>query len=89
MYFTVLFRLGDGAQETLDRWNRIKAAASRTIQAFGGTISHQHGVGLDHRPYLEAEKQPLGMELLSGMAAALDPKYIMNPGKLFGDRHGR
>jgi len=48
----------------------------------GGTISHQHGVGLDHKPYLEAEKGTLGLEVLRQAAAALDPQGIMNPGKL-------
>ena len=34
------------------------------IVAHGGTISHQHGVGVDHAPYLEAEKGPLGLDLI-------------------------
>jgi alkyldihydroxyacetonephosphate synthase len=60
----------------------LKGAASRAIVRHGGTISHQHGVGLDHRPYLEAEKGPLGMASLRALCAGFDPDGLMNPGKL-------
>uniref|UniRef100_UPI002618B14B FAD-linked oxidase C-terminal domain-containing protein n=1 Tax=Thermoflexus sp. TaxID=1969742 RepID=UPI002618B14B len=52
------------------------------ILRLGGTISHQHGVGVDHLPYLEAEKGPLGLAILRAMLRAVDPEEIMNPGKL-------
>jgi alkyldihydroxyacetonephosphate synthase len=48
----------------------------------GATISHQHGVGLDHRPFLEPEKSPLGLDLIRRMTTELDPDRILNPGKL-------
>jgi len=48
-----------------------------------------NGWGLDHRPYLEKEKQPLGMDLLRSILSSLDPKGIMNPGKLIGKGHDR
>ena len=47
--------------ETLARWRSIKDAASATIVELGGTISHQHGVGRDHRAWLPAEKGDLGI----------------------------
>ena len=56
---------------------------SQAIVVGGGTISHQHGVGVDHAPYLEAEKGELGMSVLRAMARELDPAGMMNPGKLF------
>jgi alkyldihydroxyacetonephosphate synthase len=52
------------------------------IVKHGGTISHQHGVGVDHTPYLAAEKGKLGMELIQTICSSLDPDGIMNPGKL-------
>jgi alkyldihydroxyacetonephosphate synthase len=52
------------------------------IVAHGGTISHQHGVGLDHAPYLEAEKGPLGMRALETVLKTFDPQNLLNPGKL-------
>ena len=50
--------------------------------ANGGTISHQHGVGLDHAPYLEAEKGPLGLSAMRSLFRHFDPEGMMNPGKL-------
>lgn len=81
VYATCLFRVTT-AQETLERWQALKGAASRAIVASGGTISHQHGVGTDHREYLEAEKGPLGIEALRALAHVFDPAGIMNPGKM-------
>jgi len=82
VYSTFLFRLGLDAKETERRWQALKAAACQAIMAHGGTISHQHGVGSDHRPYLAAEKGTLGMAALRGFLAACDPEGLLNPGKL-------
>ena len=82
IYTTFAFRLGGTADETLERWRRCKDAACAAIVANGGTISHQHGVGLDHREHLPAEKGELGMNLLRSMAESVDPDRRMNPGKL-------
>jgi alkyldihydroxyacetonephosphate synthase len=85
IYITYVFRLARDPQETLDRWHLLKDAASQAVVDSGGTISHQHGVGLDHRPYLPAEKGSLGMAVLSQVARTFDPAGIMNPGKLLQD----
>jgi alkyldihydroxyacetonephosphate synthase len=82
VYVTYLFRLADDPDETLERWQALKNAASDAIVAGGGTISHQHGVGRDHRPYLAAEKGELGMAMLGDLARRLDPDGRMNPGVL-------
>lgn len=82
IYTTYLFRLATDPDETLHRWQLLKTAASRAIVACGGTISHQHGVGLDHKPYLPAEKGELGMVAISALCKLFDPAGIMNPGKL-------
>jgi alkyldihydroxyacetonephosphate synthase len=84
LYTTYLFRLADDPEENLHRWRRLKEAASSAIVACGGTISHQHGVGTDHAPYLRAEKGPLGMAVLGDLCRSFDPSGIMNPGKLTG-----
>lgn len=83
IYVTYLFRRAGSPDETLARWSAMKAAASQVIVAQHGTISHQHGVGLDHTVYLQAEKGSLGMEMLRQVARSLDPDGMMNPGKLF------
>ncbi len=82
VYTTFLFRLGRDADETLQRWQALKTAASQAIVAHGGTISHQHGVGSDHQPYLAAEKGELGMAALRQFVATCDPSGLLNPGKL-------
>jgi alkyldihydroxyacetonephosphate synthase len=83
VYTTFVYRLAADPDVNLERWRRLKAAASQAIVAGGGTISHQHGVGSDHAGYLETEKGPLGMALLRAGARELDPEGTMNPGKLF------
>jgi len=82
MYTTYLFRLAPDPEETLHRWQGMKAAACQAIVTHGGTISHQHGVGLDHAPYLEAEKGELGMGAVRSLCTTFDPEKMMNPGKL-------
>ena len=82
IYTTFLFRLGADATETYDRWHALKTAASRAIVAHGGTISHQHGVGTDHGPYLAAEKGSLGVAALRRAVTTFDPDGLLNPGKL-------
>jgi alkyldihydroxyacetonephosphate synthase len=82
VYTTFLFRLADNASETLARWQAMKSAASQTILSLGGTISHQHGVGIDHEPYLLDEKGPLGIKAIRCVCEQFDPKGMMNPGKL-------
>jgi alkyldihydroxyacetonephosphate synthase len=83
VYTTFLFRRAQDPVLLLERWQAMKRAASLTIQRNGGTISHQHGVGEDHAPYLLAEKGPLGMQAIRNACAAFDPDGMMNPGKLF------
>ncbi len=82
LYSTYLFRLPGDPDLALERWRLLKAAASRAIVSHGATITHHHGVGLDHRPYLAAEKGELGVAALRDLAARFDPLGIMNPGKL-------
>jgi alkyldihydroxyacetonephosphate synthase len=82
IYTTYLYRIATDPDETLQRWKVLKTAAMRAILAHGGTISHQHGVGEDHIPYLSSEKGPLGMAALSDLCTRFDPTGIMNPGKL-------
>lgn len=83
IYTTYLFRRGADPDRLLDLWGSMKGAASRQIQRLGGTISHQHGVGIDHKGYLPAEKGSLGMEAIRNLAGVFDPERLLNPGKLF------
>ena len=79
LYFTFLARQEEDA---LGQWRAAKTAASEAIVAGGGTITHHHAIGRDHRPWMEAEVGELGLELLRAAKERLDPAGIMNPGKL-------
>jgi alkyldihydroxyacetonephosphate synthase len=79
LYFTI------GAAQLDDpiaQWREAKRAASDAILEAGGTITHHHGVGVDHRDHFAREVGPLGVDALRAVKAALDPVGIMNPGVL-------
>ncbi len=79
LYFTVVAgQRGDVAQQ----WHAAKVAACDAIMASGGTITHHHAVGADHRPWMAAEIGDLGVEVLRAVKKTLDPVGILNPGKL-------
>ena len=82
LYFTVLARPGD---DRAARWRAAKSAACAEILDNGGTITHHHAVGTDHRPYMEREVGRGGVAALAALAARCDPSGIMNPGKLIPD----
>ncbi|MEH6584300.1 MAG: FAD-binding oxidoreductase [Halioglobus sp.] len=85
IYTTYLFRCCGSYEKTLQRWAILKAAGAEAIVACGGTISHQHGVGGDHREYLPAEKGELGIAAIRSLCTFFDPNGQMNPGKLLPD----
>ena len=66
-------------------WQKLKHAGASAIVACGGTISHQHGVGYDHRNYLPAEKGEIGIAALRSLCSFFDPDERLNPGKLLPD----
>ncbi len=79
LYFTVV------AKENADpqtQWTDAKAAASTALTDAGASITHHHGVGRDHKPWLEKEIGPVGVEILRAIKARLDPTGILNPGVL-------
>jgi alkyldihydroxyacetonephosphate synthase len=89
LYATYVFRQAADPDETLDRWRRLKRAASEAIVASGGTISHQHGVGSDHLPWVTVERGPLAKASLQAALAAFDPDRTMHRGVLLDDADPR
>ena len=85
LYTTYFFRAAKDHATTLKRWQKIKQAASLSLANGTATISHQHGVGRDHAPYLAAEKGKLGIQVTRDMLKSLDPEQRMNPGVLIED----
>lgn len=82
IYTTYIYRIAKDYDTTLSRWKKLKKAASEAIIRNRGTISHHHGVGIDHKEYLEHEKGKIGIAVLKDIIKSFDPKGIMNPGKL-------
>jgi alkyldihydroxyacetonephosphate synthase len=80
LYFTFFTR--QDRQAPIEQWRRAKAAACDAIVAAGGTITHHHAVGRDHAPWMPAEVGATGIAALRALKAELDPRGIMNPGKL-------
>jgi glycolate oxidase len=54
----------------------------------GGTLSGEHGVGLTKRPYLKMALSPVELEMIQRIKQALDPRGILNPGKIFSLESG-
>ena len=79
-YFTVLAPARVG--EEIEQWATIKRAASDTIIAAGGTITHHHAVGRDHRPWYDRQRPEPFAQALRGAKLTVDPAGIMNPGVL-------
>jgi alkyldihydroxyacetonephosphate synthase len=79
LYFTVV---AGQRGNPIEQWQAAKKAASDAIMATGGTITHHHAVGADHRPWMREEIGDLGVQVLRAVKATLDPAGILNPGKL-------
>ncbi|SIR59180.1 alkyldihydroxyacetonephosphate synthase [Janthinobacterium sp. TND4EL3] len=88
VYTTYVYRLAPTFEDNMARWRSLKDAAGAAIVANGGTISHQHGVGTDHAPWLMAEKGELGIDAMRALLRQFDPQGMMNPGKLLPDAGG-
>jgi alkyldihydroxyacetonephosphate synthase len=79
LYFTVV---AGQRGNPIEQWRKAKAAASEAMVRTGGTITHHHAVGTDHRPWMGEEVGELGVAVLRAVKATLDPAGILNPGKL-------
>lgn len=79
-YFTVVAAGRRGSE--LEQWDEIKAACSDALASAGGTITHHHAVGRDHRRWYAQEAPPLHLAALRQVQRELDPGRIMNPGCL-------
>jgi alkyldihydroxyacetonephosphate synthase len=79
-YFTVLAPARRG--EELRQWEELKVAASEAIGSAGGTITHHHAVGRDHRPWYDRQRPDQFAAALRAAKTAVDPAGILNPGVL-------
>jgi alkyldihydroxyacetonephosphate synthase len=79
LYFTVV---AGQRGNPIEQWQKAKTVASEAMMRTGGTITHHHAVGADHRPWMRDEVGDLGVAMLRAVKATLDPAGILNPGKL-------
>ena len=79
-YYTLLAPARRGSE--LEQWAEIKAAASEAVLARGGTITHHHAVGRDHRPWYDRQRPDAFARALGAAKRELDPAGILNPGVL-------
>jgi alkyldihydroxyacetonephosphate synthase len=79
-YFTVIAPSRRGSE--LAQWAEIKAAASEALLARGGTITHHHAVGRDHRPWYDRQRPDLFAEAFAAAKHTVDPAGVLNPGIL-------
>ena len=79
-YFTVLAPARRGSE--VEQWDEVKAAASEAIASAGGSITHHHAVGRDHRPWYDRQRPDPFADALKAAKRAVDPEAILNPGVL-------
>jgi alkyldihydroxyacetonephosphate synthase len=79
-YFTVMAPAVRGGE--VEQWDEIKAAASEAVIEAGGTITHHHAVGRDHRPWYDRQRPAPFAAALRAAKAELDPRGTLNPGVL-------
>jgi alkyldihydroxyacetonephosphate synthase len=79
-YYTVLAPGRRGSE--LEQWAEIKAAASEALIRCGGTITHHHAVGRDHRRWYDAQRPDRFAAVLGAAKRTLDPAGVLNPGVL-------
>ncbi|MEK6326965.1 MAG: FAD-binding oxidoreductase [Actinomycetota bacterium] len=79
-YYTVLCPAVRGGE--VEQWDEVKAAVSEAVLGAGGTITHHHAVGRDHRPWYDRQRPDPFAEGLRAAKRAVDPAGILNPGVL-------
>jgi FAD/FMN-containing dehydrogenase len=88
--FVVFGHIGDGNLHILmgaqpftgETKHRIEELVYSPLQALGGSVSAEHGIGLDKRDWLQLSRSPEELALMRTLKTALDPKGILNPGKV-------
>ncbi len=86
IYYTFLAPQERGRE--VEQWERAKVAATNAIVQHGGALSHHHGIGSEHLPWMESYIGSEGMHVLASLKASLDPAGVMNPGKLLPRSQG-
>ncbi len=79
-YFT--FAINDSTEHNMESYDRVKRAIQQSFMDNGGTVSHHHGVGEEHSPWLDQDISPAGVFIQRKLFEGVDPEYRFNPGKI-------
>ncbi len=79
-YFT--FAVADDSEQNLVSYDTVKRAVQQSFMDHGGTVSHHHGVGEEHSPWMEQDISPAGVFIQRKLFEGVDPDRHLNPGKI-------
>jgi D-lactate dehydrogenase (cytochrome) len=82
IHYNVTQPVGADKDEYLKRWNDVNAVVFAVVKKYGGSISAEHGIGVMKRDILPSVKDPVALDLMRSLKHLLDPKNILNPGKV-------
>ena len=82
VHFNVSQPVGADSAQFLARWGEINDAVNKIVLKYNGSISAEHGIGTLKRSYLHLSRTPAELALMKRLKQALDPKGILNPGKV-------
>lgn len=82
-YFT--FAINDSSEHNMESYDHVKQAIQQSFMDHGGTVSHHHGVGEEHAPWLEQDISPAGVFIQRKLFEGVDPGSNFNPGKIIHD----
>jgi D-lactate dehydrogenase (cytochrome) len=82
IHYNVVQPVDADKADFLSRWDEVNAAVFAVVRKYGGSISAEHGIGVMKRDLLPSVKDPVALELMHALKRMLDPKGILNPGKV-------
>jgi len=82
IHYNVAQPVGADKAEFLERWDEVNAVVFEVVAKYGGSISAEHGIGVVKRDLLPKVKDPVAFDLMRTLKRTLDPKGILNPGKV-------
>ena len=81
LYFTFAFVFD---KDPIGEYDHVKSAIQQAFVNNGSSVSHHHGVGVEHSPWMEQDISAGGVALMQGLFDSADPKGLFNPGKVLG-----
>jgi D-lactate dehydrogenase (cytochrome) len=82
IHYNVTQPIGADKEEYLQRWHDVNDVVFAVVKKYGGSISAEHGIGVMKRDLLPSVKDPVAYDLMRTLKRTLDPKGILNPGKV-------